>query len=300
MARDEKIDLLRTVPLFAGLDDHELERVSALADIVDLPADRLLMTPGAARMRRCSSSCRARRASSATANPLGDRGPGEVLGEIALLDGGPRTATVTLSEPSRLLVLARREFQTLLDEFPEIRLASSRRSPIGFARWIPTHPLSRPERAPPDCRSVQCARPCRIPSAGAPAQLADPPHRAARAARARPRDGLHVRQHGLQVRPYRQPADVPVRRPPAPDARVPRLRGALREEHHRRRAHAQRRPRLAGRRRTRSELAAETEGKSPSEIADFYTDAWLEDEALLNILPVDVMPKATDHIGEMI
>ena len=48
------------------------------------------------------------------------------------------------------------------------------------------------------------------------------------------------------------------------------------------------------------ELAAETEGKSPTEIADFYTDAWLEDEALLNILPADVMPKASDHIGEMI
>ena len=48
------------------------------------------------------------------------------------------------------------------------------------------------------------------------------------------------------------------------------------------------------------EQAAETEGKSPAEIADFYTRAWLEDEALLNILPVDVMPKASDHIGEMI
>ena len=48
------------------------------------------------------------------------------------------------------------------------------------------------------------------------------------------------------------------------------------------------------------ELAAETEGKSPSEIADFYTAAWLEDEALINILPADVMPKASDHIGDMI
>jgi len=48
------------------------------------------------------------------------------------------------------------------------------------------------------------------------------------------------------------------------------------------------------------ELAAETEGKTPAEIADFYTAAWLEDEALLNILPVDVMPKATDHIPEMV
>lgn len=48
------------------------------------------------------------------------------------------------------------------------------------------------------------------------------------------------------------------------------------------------------------ERAAETEGKTPQQIADFYTAAWLEDEALLNILPVDVMPKATDHIPEMI
>ena len=48
------------------------------------------------------------------------------------------------------------------------------------------------------------------------------------------------------------------------------------------------------------EQAAETEGRSPREIADFYTDAWLEDEALINILPADLMPKASDHIGEML
>jgi cysteinyl-tRNA synthetase len=48
------------------------------------------------------------------------------------------------------------------------------------------------------------------------------------------------------------------------------------------------------------EFAAETEGKSPMEIADFYTEAWLEDEALLNIVRADVMPRATEHIGEMV
>ncbi len=47
-------------------------------------------------------------------------------------------------------------------------------------------------------------------------------------------------------------------------------------------------------------LAAEVEGKTPYEIAEFYTDAWLEDERLLNITPADVMPKATDHIAEML
>jgi cysteinyl-tRNA synthetase len=47
-------------------------------------------------------------------------------------------------------------------------------------------------------------------------------------------------------------------------------------------------------------LAAEVEGKTPREIAEFYTDAWLEDERLLNMRPADVMPRATDHIDEMI
>ncbi len=121
MARDEKIDLLRTVPLFAGLGEGGIERVSTLADIIDLPADRLLMAQGdqgSEMFILVSGSARVER----DGQPLGERGPGEVLGEIALLDGGPRTATVTLAEPSRLLVVARREFQVLMDEFPEIRL----------------------------------------------------------------------------------------------------------------------------------------------------------------------------------
>jgi cysteinyl-tRNA synthetase len=47
-------------------------------------------------------------------------------------------------------------------------------------------------------------------------------------------------------------------------------------------------------------IAALEEGKSPTEIAEFYTAAWLEDEALLNIRPPDVLPKATDHIPQML
>lgn len=121
MARDEKIDLLRSVPMFAGLRDRELERISSLADIVDLPVDRVLMTQGESGHEMfvlVSGSGRVER-DGAT---IDSAGPGDVLGEIALLDGGPRTATVTLTEASRLLILARREFHDLMDEFPEIRL----------------------------------------------------------------------------------------------------------------------------------------------------------------------------------
>jgi CRP/FNR family cyclic AMP-dependent transcriptional regulator len=121
MARDEKIELLRTVPLFAGLSKRELRRIGELADEVDLPADRVLMRQGdygAEMMVIVDGNARIERDGAVIA----DRGDGEVLGEIALLDGGPRTATVTLTRDSRLLVLGRREFQTAMDELPEVRL----------------------------------------------------------------------------------------------------------------------------------------------------------------------------------
>ena len=43
-----------------------------------------------------------------------------------------------------------------------------------------------------------------------------------------------------------------------------------------------------------------SQGKSPAEIADFYTGRFLSDERSINILAADVFPKATDHIAEMI
>lgn len=46
--------------------------------------------------------------------------------------------------------------------------------------------------------------------------------------------------------------------------------------------------------------AALAEGKSPAEIAAHYTDAFLEDERELGILPADVFPRATAHVPQMI
>jgi CRP-like cAMP-binding protein len=49
-------------------------------------------------------------------------GPGSFFGELALLDGGPRTATVTLTTRTSLLVLTRREFYDLLEATPRVAL----------------------------------------------------------------------------------------------------------------------------------------------------------------------------------
>ncbi|HUX88490.1 MAG TPA: cysteine--tRNA ligase, partial [Chloroflexota bacterium] len=46
--------------------------------------------------------------------------------------------------------------------------------------------------------------------------------------------------------------------------------------------------------------AALAEGKTPAEIAAFYTKAFHEDETALNILPANVFPKATDHVPQMV
>jgi CRP-like cAMP-binding protein len=47
-------------------------------------------------------------------------GPGSYFGEMALLDRGPRSATVTTAEPTELIVLGQREFMAVLDRVPPV------------------------------------------------------------------------------------------------------------------------------------------------------------------------------------
>ena len=49
-------------------------------------------------------------------------GPGDLVGEIALMNDSPRTATVTVTEPSRVLVLTARDFRRLLQDSPDIAM----------------------------------------------------------------------------------------------------------------------------------------------------------------------------------
>ena len=121
MSRDEKLELLKTVPLFRGLGGGEMQRIGQLVDEVDLPAGRVLMRQGESGSElfaMIDGSARVER----DGRELPACGPGTILGEIALVDGGPRTATVTLTEASRLLVLSRQDFHSLMDEFPGVRV----------------------------------------------------------------------------------------------------------------------------------------------------------------------------------
>jgi CRP-like cAMP-binding protein len=53
-------------------------------------------------------------------DPLGTLGPGDFFGEVAILGGGRRTATVTTTSAARLLVLHGTDFRRLQQEQPEI------------------------------------------------------------------------------------------------------------------------------------------------------------------------------------
>lgn len=114
---DTKLEVLRQVPLFAGCSREELEAIALLADEVDVPAGRALTREGAAGREfvvLVGGSAVVER----DGETLATLGPGDFLGEIALLTRSPRTATVTTTEPSRLLVLTDRAFRELTDRIP--------------------------------------------------------------------------------------------------------------------------------------------------------------------------------------
>ena len=52
--------------------------------------------------------------------PLGELARGGTFGELSLLDGSPRAATVEAVTDARLLRIPRGEFEALLDESPEL------------------------------------------------------------------------------------------------------------------------------------------------------------------------------------
>lgn len=117
---DKKLELLARVPLFSGLGKRGLAQVAKLADEIDLPAGRQLLQQGEHPHEFfliVDGSVRID-IDGAQINTLG---PGDFLGEIALIDGGQRSATATAVTPVNLLILGQREFNTLLNDYPDIR-----------------------------------------------------------------------------------------------------------------------------------------------------------------------------------
>ena len=119
--KDPKLELLHSIPLFARLGSQEIVQLGQLAEEVDVPAGKVLMRQGE-NGAEAFVVASGRVVVERDGRAIAERGPGEVIGEIALLSEGPRTATVTTAVPCRLFVLGHREFHALMDRYPAIRL----------------------------------------------------------------------------------------------------------------------------------------------------------------------------------
>lgn len=120
MARDEKLEHLRKVPLFSRMNQRQLERLGQLADEIEVGLDEVLAEQGRVG-HEFFIVLDGHLMVLDGRKPIAQLHPGDVFGEIALLDGRPRTATVRAEGITRLLVVGHREFHALMDEFPDLR-----------------------------------------------------------------------------------------------------------------------------------------------------------------------------------
>ena len=130
---DERVQLLRDVWLFASCSDAELDAIARLTRAHEVEPPAVLSTEGAPGHEfvvvvEGTASVLSRGAE------VGEIGPGMCFGELALLDGGPRTATVRALTPMQLLVLDRSEFDQLVEAAGEQPLGTVAREVL--ARWL--------------------------------------------------------------------------------------------------------------------------------------------------------------------
>lgn len=119
LRKDAKVELIRGVPLFARCSRKEAEAIAHVADEIDLPQGTELTHEGDTG-REFMVIVEGEADVTRDGNSLRRLGPGDCVGEIALLTKSPRTATVTATTPVRALVLTDRAFRRMLEEQPVI------------------------------------------------------------------------------------------------------------------------------------------------------------------------------------
>jgi trk system potassium uptake protein TrkA len=110
----QRVDLLRGVWLFSACDEDELERIAVMAEPREF-AEGTEVTregePGVEFFVVVEGDAVA----TVEGDEVGRIGPGGFFGEMALIDGGERVATVVAAHPLRVLVLGRHEFNEMLE-----------------------------------------------------------------------------------------------------------------------------------------------------------------------------------------
>jgi CRP-like cAMP-binding protein len=121
LGHNSKIDLIRGVPLFASASKQELAEIASIADEIDLPEGKTLITEGDTGREffvLIDGTAEVARGGKKVASI----GGGDFFGEIALITKTPRNATITTTSPVRALVITDRAFRQLLDRAPQIQI----------------------------------------------------------------------------------------------------------------------------------------------------------------------------------
>ncbi|MDE3204183.1 MAG: cyclic nucleotide-binding domain-containing protein [Acidobacteriota bacterium] len=116
---DKKIEHLSQVKMFSSLNKKELGLVAKASEVVTVPAGTDIVKEGEIGHEFyliASGSAAVKR----NGRKVTTLGPGNYFGEMALLDRGPRSATVTAEEETELVVIGQREFLGVLDEVPTL------------------------------------------------------------------------------------------------------------------------------------------------------------------------------------
>ena len=119
--KNAKIELLKGVPLFARCSKKELAEIATIADEIDLPEGRQLTKEGG-RGREFFVLLEGEADVRRKKRKVKTLGPGDFLGEIALVTRTPRTATVTTTTPVRALVVSEQNFRRLLEHTPQVQI----------------------------------------------------------------------------------------------------------------------------------------------------------------------------------
>jgi CRP/FNR family transcriptional regulator, cyclic AMP receptor protein len=117
--KDERIALLKGVDLLSGCSSDELRRIASLTTELDAFAGQILAQqgePGGEFFIIVSGTAKVSR----NGVSLATLSSAAFFGELALLDGGGRTATVVAETDLRLLVLSRGEFKVLCRSYPSV------------------------------------------------------------------------------------------------------------------------------------------------------------------------------------
>jgi len=118
---DSKMQLLQRVPLLATLGRGDIEEIAAITDEVDVPAGRVLTRQGETG-EEFFLIVDGQVTIVRDGHHIRDLGPGDYLGEIALVDHGPRSATATAATDARLFVIGHRDFHAFLERYPKVQL----------------------------------------------------------------------------------------------------------------------------------------------------------------------------------